>query len=119
MKRRIVYFALFIAAALAGEQAPNPLPTYWPWTGVTPAPVPITASAIADEFGNPYSNVNLCFTPVDGKGTTTGFRVGPVQVMAVRRCGLVSSGVLAAGLSLAPTPTGIYYHPQVIDRKTG
>jgi hypothetical protein len=120
MKRRIVYFALFIAAALAGAQTvPNPLPTYWPWTGVTPAPVPITASAIADEFGNPYSNVSLCFTPVDGNGTTTGFRVGPVQVMAQRRCGLVSSGVLAAGLSLAPTPTGIYYHPQVIDRKTG
>jgi hypothetical protein len=117
MRKFSIFLLTFCSIAIA--QVPNPLPSHWPWSGVTPAPVPISASAISDEFGNPFANVSLCFTPVDGNGKTTGFRVGPVQVMAVKKCGLVSNGALQAGLSLAPTPIGLYYHPQVIDRKTG
>jgi hypothetical protein len=116
----IAIFALFaIVAPFSVSQVPSPAPAHWPWTGVTPAPVPISASAIADSFGNPIANAKLCFAPVDANGNAVGFRVSQVQVMTKPVCGLVSNGVLQAGLSLASTPTGVYYHPQVLDRATG
>jgi hypothetical protein len=124
MKRTLLFTSVLltlcaIVAPFSVSQVPNPAPAHWPWTGVTPAPVPISASAIADSFGNPIANAKLCFSPVDANGNAVGFRVSQVQVMTKPVCGLVSNGALQAGLSLASTPSGIYYHPQVIDRATG
>jgi hypothetical protein len=70
----------------------------------------ISASDVADSFGHPIPSANLCFQPVDATDTATGFRVDSIQVVDTPVCGLVSNGVLQAGLSVVPTPSGIYYH---------
>jgi len=81
-------------------------------------PTSISASAITDSFSRPV-NGKLCFAPVDATGAPAGFRVGSVQVVATPVCGLVSNGVLQSGLSVQPTPTGIYYHVTTNNRNTG
>ncbi len=115
----LLAFTFALMCTLASPQVPNPLPSHWKWSGVTPAPVPVSASAIGTLFGDPITDANLCFAPVDANGKPVGFRVGQVQVMTTPKCGLVSNGLLQAGLSVAPTPAGVWYHPYVVDRKTG
>ncbi|HEY2467980.1 MAG TPA: hypothetical protein VGI45_09060 [Terracidiphilus sp.] len=86
--------------------------------GIANAQTSVSASSITDSFERPFSG-KLCFAPVDATGAATGFRVGSVQVISTPVCGLVSNGVLQTGLSVQPTPTGIYYHITVANRTTG
>ena len=83
-------------------------------TAVAGAQVSISASSVRDAFNAPYPSARLCFTPVDGTLTARGFRNGATQVIPVQRCGLVTAGVLQSGLTLVPTPVGIYYHITVV-----
>jgi lysophospholipase L1-like esterase len=118
MTRRIL-LSLLCFSVSCFAQVPNPLPTYWAGVTLTQPAVPISASAVIDAKGTRVKNGNLCFTPVDGNDKTIGFLDAPAQIMAKPVCGLVSNGVLAAGMSLAPTPDNVYYHPRVYDRTTG
>lgn len=86
--------------------------------GIANAQTSISASSITDSFGHPIPSAKLCYAPVDATGTATGFRVGSVQVITTPVCGLVSNGVLQSGLSVEPTPSGIYYHITVNNRTT-
>lgn len=79
----------------------------------------ISASAVSDSFGHPIKAAKLCFAPVDATGTATGFRVGSVQVVATPVCGVVSNGILQSGLSVEPTPAGIYYRISAQNYTTG
>jgi hypothetical protein len=70
----------------------------------------ISASDVSDSFDHPIASAKLCFQPVDATNTPTGFRVGSTQVVSTPVCGLVSNGVLQSGLTVVPTPSGVYYH---------
>jgi hypothetical protein len=83
------------------------------------AQVAISASAVADAREQPVISAKLCFAPVDAAGNATGFRVGSTQILPGEVCGLVANGVLQAGLTLAPNPTGTYYHIYARNRATG
>jgi hypothetical protein len=74
------------------------------------AQVSISASHVADAFERPITNAKLCFAPVDAASNPAGFRVGSVQVVPGAVCGLINNGVLQSGLSVAPSPAGLYYH---------
>ena len=79
----------------------------------------ISASSITDAFNHAVPAAKLCFAPVDATGTATGFRVGSDQVVSTPVCGVVSNGALQPGLSVAPNPTGTYYHITTQNRTTG
>jgi hypothetical protein len=81
--------------------------------------VAVSASQVADAFERPVASAKLCFAPVDATETATGFRVGSIQVVPNAVCGLISNGVLQAGLTVAPSPAGIYYHVYTANRATG
>jgi hypothetical protein len=74
------------------------------------AQLPVTATHIKDSFERPIATAKLCFVPVDAAMHPTGFRVGTTQVVPNEVCGNVTAGVLQTGLSVAPTPTGVFYH---------
>jgi hypothetical protein len=80
------------------------------------AQVSITATHVVDAFERPLAGAKLCFAPVDATATPTGFRVGSVQVVTGAVCGLISNGALQPGLSIAPGPSGVYYHVWVASR---
>jgi hypothetical protein len=83
------------------------------------AQVAVSASDIADAFMRPLGSAKLCFAPVDATESPTGFRVGSIQVVPGSVCGLVSNGVLQGGLTLAPSPSGVFYRIWAENRTTG
>lgn len=74
------------------------------------AQVSISASSVRDSFNTPVAAARLCFMPVNAAMQPSGFRVGSTQVVPNEVCGSVTNGVLASGKTLAPSPTGLYYH---------
>ena len=74
------------------------------------AQVSISANHVVDSFERPLTSGKLCFTPVDAASNPAGFRVGSMQVVPTAVCGVIANGVLQSGLSVAPSPAGVYYH---------
>lgn len=77
---------------------------------VAQSQVSISASDVANAFGQPLAAARLCFTPVNSAVAPVGFRVGSVQVVPNEACGVVTTGALQTGLTLVASPTGVYYH---------
>ena len=94
--RKLFVFALTLAAFMASPNAVSQ--------------TTISASSVTDPFLHALPTARLCFAPVDVTGKSTGFRVGSTQVVPAEVCAKVTSGVMESGKTLAPTPTGVYYH---------
>src|ERR1700722_19284022 len=86
------------------------LALYFALAQFAPAQVSISASKIANSFGQSLPSARLCFVPVDGSKIPIGFRVGTAQIVPNESCGKVTLGTLESGLSLEPSASGTQYH---------
>ena len=92
MLRKLIILVMGTAAAAAGAQ------------------VPVSASHITNALNQPVQQARFCFAPVDATQLPISFRTGSQQVVPSEACIPVTSGVMEAGHTIAPSPTGLYYH---------